>query len=139
MLSQFLYFLHQNTNIINPTSLWNSQSDCNINSVINGKISSMKKYIHEDNIFKLLINKFITSKYFFFKKEEEKNWKKERKMKRIIYFKIILKPFNFFFVYRLALFCGLADFCQTNQKIDRSCLAPDSASLETRGWWLMTV
>lgn len=73
---------------------------------------------------------------FFFKIEEEKNWKKERKMKRVIYFKITLRAFNFFFVYRLALFCGLADFCQTNQKIDRSCLAPDSASLETRGWWL---
>lgn len=67
----------------------------------------------------------------FFKNRRRKKLK-ERKMKRVIYFKIILKPFNFFFVYRLALFCGLADFCQTNQKIDRSCLAPDSASLETR-------
>lgn len=33
----------------------------------------------------------------FFKIEEEKNWKKERKMKRVIYFKITLRPFNFFF------------------------------------------
>lgn len=138
MLSQFLYFLHQNTNIINPTSLWNSQSDCNINSVINGKISSMK------NIFMKIIFLNYSSinllpQNIFFKIEEEKNWKKERKMKRLIYFKITLRAFNFFFVYRIALFCGLADFCQTNQKIDRSCLAPDSASLETRDWWLMTV
>lgn len=68
----------------------------------------------------------------FFLNRRRKKLKERKKNEAFNLFKNNSQSIQFFFVYRLALFCGLADFCQTNQKIDRSCLAPDSASLETR-------
>lgn len=66
----------------NLTLLWNFLCYCNINYIIHKEISIMKNYFHEDNIFKLLINEFVTSTYFFLKEEEKRTEKKERKMKR---------------------------------------------------------
>lgn len=85
----------------NLTLLWNFLCYCNINYIIHKKISIMKNYFHEDNIFKLLINEFVTSTYFFLKRRRKNNWKERKKneaepMKRVIYFKITFRPFNFF-------------------------------------------